>query len=195
MRVLVIQSLELPCDPLAKLLAVHAWDVHRAQSLDEARKIVGQCAFDALIVDVSPSADACIAFLEDLAAATRPFPHVLAIVSEEPAAIGFRLAQLGVRAILRKPIDAARLGHAWERSLGAAPDLRPLVRTSVGFVELHAAETLVRSEMIAEALARSGGSRRAAAKILGISRQSLQHIVRIGSEHALRSDDDFGQRK
>jgi DNA-binding NtrC family response regulator len=57
-------------------------------------------------------------------------------------------------------------------------ELRAMVREGVGQMGVREAELVVRRTMVAEALARSGGNRRAAARMLGVSRQHLQHILR-----------------
>jgi transcriptional regulator with PAS, ATPase and Fis domain len=58
------------------------------------------------------------------------------------------------------------------------PDLAPHLKSAVGLVPIKSVEQTVRSTMVSEALARGGGSRRAAARVLSISRQLLQHILR-----------------
>ena len=64
-------------------------------------------------------------------------------------------------------------------SLSAAPCL-PLIRQLVGHSPLSKVESEVRTLMVTEALARARGSRRAAAKMLAVSRQMLQHVLRKG---------------
>ena len=54
---------------------------------------------------------------------------------------------------------------------------RGLARDLVGQLGLKEAQELLREEMYSEALARSGGSRRAAARILGINRRCVQRLV------------------
>lgn len=93
---------------------------------------------------------------------------------------GFRLAQMGVRAFVPKPATPAAIERALAAVLGAAPDLAPLVRTLVGWLGVHEAEDRVRATMVAEALARARGNRKSAARLLAISRQLLQHILRKG---------------
>ena len=64
------------------------------------------------------------------------------------------------------------------RPLAEPPDLTPYVRASVGIVPLQHIEEHVRHTMLQEALARSGGNRRGAARMLKVSRQLLQHMLR-----------------
>ena len=63
-----------------------------------------------------------------------------------------------------------------------AYDFLPRVRGVVGERSLHEVEREVRATMVNEALTRAGGSRREAARLLKVSRQLLQHILRQASE-------------
>jgi len=54
---------------------------------------------------------------------------------------------------------------------------RSMARTLVGRLGLKEAQELLRDEMYAEALARSGGSRRGAARVLGINRRCVQRLA------------------
>ena len=59
-----------------------------------------------------------------------------------------------------------------------APRVEPHPRRVVGHRDLAAMTEEVRSVMIDEALARAAGNRRAAARILGTSRQLVQDLLR-----------------
>jgi two-component system, response regulator RegA len=48
----------------------------------------------------------------------------------------------------------------------------------VGRVPLHELEAEVRHAMLGEAIARAEGSRRGAARLLSVSRQLMQHMLR-----------------
>ncbi len=58
------------------------------------------------------------------------------------------------------------------------PDLTPLLRAVVGRKSVHQVEEQVRATMVAEALARANGNLSSAARMLSISRQLLQHILK-----------------
>lgn len=62
-------------------------------------------------------------------------------------------------------------------TLSRPPDLLPALRASAGQMPLHSLESFVRDTLVDEALAKSQGSVRGAAKLLRISRQLLQHIL------------------
>jgi len=95
----------------------------------------------------------------------------------------FRLAQRGVRAYLPKPFATTDLLQAINQAFNGPLDLRPHVRSVVGRLSLQEVEAEVRRTMLQEALARAGGSRRAAARLLRVSRQLVQHIIKKTTGH------------
>jgi two-component system, response regulator RegA len=107
-----------------------------------------------------------------------PHPAVIGISGHAAPQDAFRLHELGVRAFLPKPLDPGELGATVTRVLSTAPDVLPQIRNVVGHVQLKEFEQTVRSAFIKEALGRLGASRRAAAKLLGVTRQALQHMLR-----------------
>jgi two-component system response regulator RegA len=109
-----------------------------------------------------------------------PAPRIIALSGAAGPDESFALAARGVRLYLKKPINLAELEHAVKVALSEPPDLVPHVRSAVGLIPIQDVEEKVRATMVDEALARGKGSRRAAARALGISRQLLQHILRKG---------------
>jgi DNA-binding NtrC family response regulator len=107
-----------------------------------------------------------------------PSPLVVVIAEVGPADEWIELGQLGVRAAIPWTTSGALLAEALERAARRDVRLEPHVRAAVGRIPLRALEDAVRRTMIGEAMARSGGSRRKAARLLDISRQLLQHALR-----------------
>lgn len=107
-----------------------------------------------------------------------PTAAVIAVGGRVAPEDSFRMAQLGARVFVAKPVGPAGLLRAFEAALATTPDLGPLARAAVGHLGVREAEEAVRRAMVAEALARAHGSRHAAARLLAISRQLLQHILR-----------------
>jgi DNA-binding NtrC family response regulator len=132
---------------------------------------------DLVIADVRLPDGSILTVLE----ATRnlsPEPLKIGISGRASAEEAFQLAQLGVRAYLKKPFSLQDLKAAIERVRTEAPRLDPLVRASVGRVSLRDVTNRVRDVMIEEALARSNGSRTAAARLLDVTRQAVQQLAR-----------------
>jgi len=132
---------------------------------------------DVMVLDVSlPDGDA-FDVLDELARRDA-MPQVIAISGAATPPQSFRLAQRGVRGYLTKPFTVAELRQAIERVLTEPADIRGTLRCLVGQRPMREVEREVRSTMIDEALGRTGGTRKGAARLLQISRQLLQHIVR-----------------
>jgi DNA-binding NtrC family response regulator len=163
-------ALESFLAPRADLVRVAATRAEAARQLADGR-------VDAALVDLALPDGSGVELLELLWAQTI-MPHVIVISGSAAPDTAFQLAQRGVRAFVSKPLSLQRLETAWEVALGEAPDLRPMLRASVGHVPLRTMEDAVRRSMTEEALAMAGSSRRRASRVLGISRQLLQHILR-----------------
>lgn len=107
-----------------------------------------------------------------------PQPVVVAVSGEATPEESFRLARAGVRCFLRKPFGLEAVRSALDEALDTSPDPMVEVRGVVGHKGIKELEFEVRKAMVSEALAKSGGSVRGAAALLGISRQLLQHILK-----------------
>jgi DNA-binding NtrC family response regulator len=161
---------------LEDALRSRAERISHAPTLAAARHVLRSDPPDAVIMDVSLPDGSSDGLLEELRA-VEPLPHVIAISGTATAEQAFRLAHGGVRAFVPKPLDLARLEKTWTETLSRPPDLVPALRASAGQVPLHRLEDVVRDTLVDEAMARSRGSVRGAAKLLKISRQLLQHIL------------------
>lgn len=161
---------------LEDALRSRAERISHASTLAAARHVLRSDPPDAVILDVSLPDGTSDELLGELRA-VEPLPHVIAISGTATAEQAFRLAHGGVRAFVPKPLELARLEAMWVETLSRPPDLEPSLRASAGQVPLHSIESFVRNTLVDESLARSQGSVRGAAKLLGISRQLLQHIL------------------
>jgi two-component system, response regulator RegA len=174
-RVLVVEDDPSLMRSLQGALAARCLELRACTTVAEARGAAGWRA-DLVICDVVlPDGDA-FDVLDALAGA--PAPPVVAISGEAGPDQSFELSQRGVRAFLAKPFSLDGLDRAIDRALATAPELAPIARQVVGKRGLHEVEDELREVMIDQAMAQSGGSRRAAARLLGISRQLLQHALR-----------------
>lgn len=144
---------------------------------------------DLLICDVRLPGESGLGVLE-ASLSTCPEPAKIAISGAATPEEAFLLARLGVREYLAKPFSLDDLTAAVHRVLSEPPNFDPLLRASVGHVALREVQRKVRSLMVEQALALSHGSRSGAARLLDVSRQAIQQIVRGAADPA--KVDEFG---
>lgn len=176
-RVLVVEDNASLRRALERALAASFPQVRAAGSAAEARAELGEMEPELLLLDVElPDGNALDLMRE---AAQQPWaPIVVAMSGSATPNQSFELATLGVRAFLPKPLELETLEQTLRECIESPPDLVPQVRTMVGQRPIHEVEEEVRRTMLREALARAGGSRRGAARLLAVSRQLIQHMLR-----------------
>lgn len=162
---------------LADLLGVYTGHVAVAHSIAQAVPLIRGAPPDLVLTDFALPDGTAFELLEELNR-LQPLPVIVSMSGEADSTQGFQLAQLGVRAFIPKPCSLAQVRATIEQVLARAPNLTPVVRATVGHVPLEELELGVRQTLVQEALAKSGGSIKSAAKLLGISRQRLQYIIR-----------------
>jgi DNA-binding NtrC family response regulator len=108
----------------------------------------------------------------------RPAPTMVVVSGNASPEESFRLAQAGVRAYLAKPLGMDDLVQAVEGALREGPALEPLVAAAVGHTSMRELQGDVRRVMVDQALALADGSRSGAARLLQVSRQAVQQIMR-----------------
>jgi two-component system, response regulator RegA len=162
---------------LSEALESLGFEVRHAASVGEARAVLAECSPELVLLDVALPDGRALDVLRILEDKT-PRPRVVAVSGAAGPDESFQLAERGVRAYLAKPLKLAELEAAIARALSEPPDLAPHLKSAVGLVPIKEVEATVRSTMVEEALRREKGSLRAAARVLGISRQLLQHILR-----------------
>jgi len=176
-RVLVVEDSRALLRSLCGALAESYHDVRACRTVAEAEAELASWWPDLVLLDVvlpDGDAHAVLALLER----GDPAPAVIAMSGAAGPSQSFLLAGRGVRAFLEKPLRLDRLGAAIKHALEAAPDLRPALKQLVGHRPLAEVETEVRLIMLDEALSRTGGSRRGAARLLSMSRQLVQYVLR-----------------
>lgn len=147
-------------------------DVYNAPSLARADELATREAL--LVVDLDLGSDA-VDWVARMAVGGSTVVVTSATARGDES---FRLARLGVRAYVPKPIDERTLDDALRTALEAPPDLSPYLRALVGLVPIHDVERAARRTMVNEALERARGSKTGAAKILRVSRQLFQHMMK-----------------
>lgn len=174
-RVLVVED-----DPGLAASLRDAFEANDLRTCDSARSAGEACdgwAPDLVVLDVvlaEGDAFDVLAMFRDRS----PAPLVVAISGAATAAQAFRLSELGVGAFVAKPFTLDELRAAIERAAVEPPALEQRIRAQVGHRALGEVSSHVRGAMIDEALARTGGNRRNAARLLQISRQLLQYLLR-----------------
>jgi DNA-binding NtrC family response regulator len=162
---------------LGEALASPSTEFRGCGTVGEALRLLVDWTPDAVLLDVTLPDGTAFDVLDEIRR-REPAPLVVAISGTATPPDAFRLAQCGVRAYLQKPFGMTDIRDAIRKAGREAPDLEPQLRSTVGRRSLRAVESGVRERLVREALARSGGSRSAAARLLEISRQHLQNILR-----------------
>jgi two-component system, response regulator RegA len=161
---------------LLTILRPRVASVSAARTIAEARSRLSP-APDVVLLDYALPDGTAEGLFDDLAV-LRPLPVVIAMSGATTTEEAFRLAQRGVSAFLSKPFDLRQLVAVWGQAVDTLPELDTRLRRAVGKVPLRSLEDAVRSTMVTEALALSNGSLRGAARLLSVSRQTLQFIVK-----------------
>lgn len=102
----------------------------------------------------------------------------------------FRLGQEGAHDYLEPPFTDDDVRRSMEERSDRRSRLKGIVRCLVGRVSLKDAQQSVRSTMLDEALHACGGSRRSAARLLGVTRPAVQRMLR---ERPTALGEDHGQ--
>ena len=177
-RVLVIEDHERLRDSLYRVLGEQYTFVECVGTVAEAREALRKQPRPDLVILDYDLPDGNGRDIMEIVSQGDAFPLVIAMSGAAKPDQAFGLAQLGVRTFLSKPLDLDRLNEAIEHARANPPDLRPQLRQLVEQRAIREVEEEVRSSMLDEALARSGGSRRGAARLLQVSRQLVQHMIR-----------------
>jgi DNA-binding NtrC family response regulator len=175
--VLVVEDNRRLWRALERALGDRFGELRLAHGVESARDVLHDFKPHLILLDFAlPDGDAFDVL--DALAGRRPQPVVIAMSGRAEPLDTFELARRGVRAFLSKPITIDSLESALRRFADAPPLVLPHVEQAVGHVTLTRLAGDVRDAMIDEALARTDGSRRGAARLLGISRQLLQYLLK-----------------
>ena len=175
-RVLIVEDDETLRRSLARVVRQWGAQVSEAGSIHEGIELLQENP-DLLITDVAlPDGDAFQ--LLELASTRRPAPVAIAVSGQTSTEDAFRLAQVGCRAFLEKPFQVELLAERVQKALSEAPRIDALVAASVGRTPMRELQTEVRRVMVEQALAKAEGSRSGAARLLSVSRQAVQQMVR-----------------
>jgi DNA-binding NtrC family response regulator len=152
------------------------WTAFEAQNAREARSALG-CRPDLLFVDVHLP-DASGMTIMQAALTIRPIPTMIAISGDPSPQEAFELARLGVCGYLSKPLSLDDLRAVKEAIMGQTSAVDVFAAARVGKESLQDVQAGVRRIMVEQALAMTAGNRTEAARLLGVSRQAVQQIIR-----------------
>jgi two-component system response regulator RegA len=134
---------------------------------------------DLVIIDVRLPDGSAFGVL-DMVAQLSPVPVIVAMSGKASPDEAFQLAQRGVRKFLQKPFSIEEFTQAIEAARNQTTEIEPMISAWVGRVPMLELQREVRRVMVKEALALTEGSRSGAARLLHVTRQAIQQIVRSG---------------
>lgn len=121
--------------------------------------------------------DGCASELVAAARTQLKPPVVIAVSDRASRAQVAELMWEGADAYLDKPLQVANVMQVLDGIGDGVEQCQRLARKLVGRIGLKQAQVALRGMMNAEALARTGGSRRAAASLLGVDRRYVQRMI------------------
>lgn len=131
--------------------------------------------FDLLLLNADVP-DSALELVDAAFSSRKPPTIVVTGTNPDPRCV-FELAKAGAHAYLPPPLDAAAI-HAGLRGFSVSSHLMKLVRPLVGHIGMKEIQAGMRRALLVEALARSHGSRRSAAQLLGVTRPAVQKWLR-----------------
>jgi DNA-binding NtrC family response regulator len=175
-RVLIVEDYKPLRQAIARAARTWGAEVLEAGTVREGRALLARLP-DVVIVDVALPDGQAQPIVED-AIRMRPVPAVIAMSGQASAEEAFQLAHAGARRYLAKPISLEDLTRSVEEALTDRPSLDALVAAHVGNTPMRELQSDVRRVMIEQALAKARNSRSGAARLLDMTRQAVQQIVR-----------------
>ena len=180
LRVLIVEDDPSLSEALREQLQDWGFDAGCAHTLHAATAQLQQ-EWTFVMLDLALPDGSGMQIAEALARRTTK-PIIVAVSGTASVAEGFRLAQLGVQAYLPKPLRVPDLRETLrvllEDSANNADMLEALASSSVGTSSYHEVTDRIRRAMVMQALRLAGGNKTGAARILKLSRQAVQQLVR-----------------
>jgi DNA-binding response OmpR family regulator len=176
MRALVVEDDDVLGRAIVRTVEEWGNEVTWCTTLADAIRAVGD-APEIVILDVGLPDGSGVTLVHELAK-LRPAPLVVAMSGRASASEAFELGALGVRGYLPKPVSLGELVATIESVLDQAPNLSPLLVASVGRRRFQDVQEQVRRTMTEQALAMARGNRTEAARLLGVTRQAVQQLIR-----------------
>jgi DNA-binding NtrC family response regulator len=175
-RVLLVEDEPALRPMIARFLRSKGLQVHEASLVSEGIALLTVHP-DLVIADFQlpdGSASALLARAQTLL----PVPVLIVLSGLATRGEVFNLCKHGVRQFLEKPVSLSQLWEAIELALHTPPEYLPVVRGIVGHQSVQHVLSDVRSAMVTQSLAMAAGNRSRAARLLGVSRQAVQKMMR-----------------
>jgi two-component system, response regulator RegA len=177
MKTLIVEDNDLLRDAMQRALRQWGAEVHAVATEEEALEALKDSP-DLLIADVRLKNKGSGVRVVEAAAQLRPSPLMVAISGKASPIETFALAQAGVAAYVAKPLDFDSFVATIEAVIANPPDFGRHVAPHVGRSSYHDILRRVRRTMLEQALARSSGNRVHAARMLKVSRQAVQQLIK-----------------
>lgn len=178
---LIIEDDPLWSATLAEQLADWGFDAHVATTVSAARTSLPVRDWTLVVLDLSLPDGSGVMIAEALST-RRPRPVIIAVTGTATVEEAFKLSQLGVRGYLAKPVNARDLRETIRTLLAEASqnstELESLAGAQVGNRSYQEVTAQVRRAMVQQALRLAGGNKTGAARILQVSRQAIQQLIR-----------------
>lgn len=184
-RVLVVQDDAQIGAAVRERLLEWGAQVDWVRTLREATEACGE-SYRVLIVDVQLP-DGSGVTLAERAIHMRPVPLIVAMSGRSAAREAFRMAQLGAVGFLQKPFEPEELGGILHQlfesdtarlQVVTEPEYMRHMVAIVGRTNFREVLDRVRRSMAEQALFIAAGNKTAAARLLGITRQAVQQLIR-----------------
>ena len=176
-RLLIVEDDSRLAHLLTHLFSERNWNVKWCADLETAGNLLVESQFELVLLDFNLPDGNAVDFLSGLKEKVH-LPRIIAVSAYANSRESFTLASLGVWAYLQKPITSEAVLKAAESVMSEPDRFEQMIASYVGHTDLKVIENNVRGTALKEALARSDGSKRSAAKLLGVSRQLMQHMVK-----------------
>jgi DNA-binding NtrC family response regulator len=174
-RVLIVDDDDLVADTVSAMVRALSLEVLVARTVEEAQSKLTDVQL--VLLDVRLPDGSGVALAEH-AATVRPAPAIIAISGLASPEEAFRLARAGVHSYLPKPFTLAELSAAIDQSRREPPPIEPFAASLVGRADIRGVQEELRRVMCRQALALSSFNITQAARLLGISRQAVQQMMR-----------------
>jgi two-component system response regulator RegA len=136
-----------------------------------------EAGVDVLVCDLDLAGESGLVLIRHAASAAK-IPRIIGMSGVATPSDAFALAGAGALLFLEKPFTGPDLQAAIEEVCSAPPRLEPVVAAQLGARTLADVEDTVRRTMIEQAIARSDGNQQSAARMLGLTRQRVNKIIR-----------------